>query len=116
VERDELLRADVETLALIGFVARELSLQRIGARGDGSKVVLPNLVCHDLTRNARGLVRERERDAGNDAVRVAHRAANAARELLGKRGDTDRQHGDTAGQNTMEASTHEHPSGKPAER
>ena len=85
VQRHELLRADGDALRFEGLVSRDLGLDGVGAWRDRWKVVLPDFVGDDLTRDVGRLVGERDRHAWDDAVGVLDRAANTAGELLGAR-------------------------------
>ena len=82
VERDELLRPDREPLRLVGLVAGQLRLERIGAGRNGGEAVLPHIVRRHLARDVGGLVGQRNGDPGNDAVGVSYQPSNAAGELL----------------------------------
>ncbi len=85
VERDELLGADADALVLVRLEPGQRRLHRVGAWRHGGEVVLTRLVGHDLARGARAFVDQLHRHTGNDAVRVFHRTAQAARKRLGCR-------------------------------
>src|SRR5262249_16632912 len=82
VERDELLRADRQPFRFIRLVAGELGLERVGGWRDGWEAVLTDVVGCDLTRDIGGFVGQRDGDARDYTVGVAHQAANATGELL----------------------------------
>ncbi len=111
VQRDELLRADVEPLRLERLVSGDLRLQRVGTRRDRRKIELPHIVGDRFTRDVRRLVGQRDRHAGNHAVGVLYRSAYASCELLGVGRCCNRQHEQRADHDAGESSQHIQSSG-----
>ena len=85
VEGDELLRADADAAALEGLEALHRRLDGVARRIERRERVLARRVRDRVARDAVGLVDQRDRDAGNHALRVLDRAAHAALERLGER-------------------------------
>ena len=96
VERDELLRADADAAPLEGLEPLHRGLDGVGRRIERRERILARLVRDRVARDAVGFVDQRDRDAGNDALRVLDRAAHAALERL-RRGQPGRnpEHTDT---------------------
>ena len=96
VERDELLRADADALPLEGLEPLHRGLDRVDDGIERRERVLARRVRDRVARHAVGLVDERDRDAGDHALRVLDRPAHAALKRL-RRGQPGRnpEHTDT---------------------
>jgi hypothetical protein len=92
VERQELLRRDPRVLLLERLESGDRRPDRVHARHQARERVLADVVARRVARDAVILIDQRDRCAGNHALRVLDRAAQPALEGLSGAGPGDEAH------------------------